>query len=335
LLIPFGLVFYYGLAVSSSNRVRYQIFSNIVNGFNFFLLLLALSLGIVYLSRKNAKLIGLKTLVVALIVFDLFSFGWQWYVEEKKPQEYYPADPVVEFLKKDRDFFRVTNDDVLSPNAGSVYGIFTTSGSNPLSLKEYESMANREDLLNVKYILTRKEPDSNKYTLVYSDGERKVFERKKFTPRVFVPSAVLPAEKADFLEGSDFDAGKAAVLYGADSLLKRTNQSGKGTAKITNYTPNEITVRTEMQKDGFVVLSEIFYPGWKAYVDGESSQVYQANKLLRAVFVPKGKHKVRFSFQPSTYAWGLRIAGFTWLTIALIAGFGAARFVTSQRKRNA
>lgn len=312
------LFFYYALANSSSDKIKYQVFSNIVNGTNLFLIFLALSIAIIYLARKETKQYVLSALVVGLVIFDLFSFGWQWYVEEKKPAEYYASDPIIEFLKKDKDFFRVVNSDILSPNAGSAYSIFTTSGSNPLSLKEYEGISQREDLLNVKYVLSKKNLDKDKYELVFADGERKVFQRKIFTPRAFVPTKVVMAESAGLLEGDKFDAQSLAVIGGADAVSGKLTGENRGEVRIVSYQPNKISLEAQMKDDGFVVLSEIYYPGWKAYVDDKPSRVYRADKLLRAVFIPKGKHKMVMVFDPGSYKLGLRFTIIAWLVIGVI-----------------
>ncbi len=258
---------------------------------------------------------------MSLIIFDLFSFGWQWYVEEKKPTEYYASDSIVEFLKKDSDYFRVVNDDILSPNAGSAYYICTTSGSNPLSLKEYEDISRREDLLNVKYVLSKKYLDADKYKLVFSDGERKIFERKVFTPRAFVPAQVVTgAEGADTIGSEEFDPQKVSIIEDdVDmALLAELKGRNSGEVKIISYEPNKISLEAILEKPGFVVLSEIYYPGWTAYIDGKPDQVYRANRLLRAVFVPQGRHQIVMVFDPFSYRLGLRFTMITWLIIGAV-----------------
>lgn len=70
-------------------------------------------------------------------------------------------------------------------------------------------------------------------------------------------------------------------------------------------------------------LSEVYYPaGWKAYIDGQETEIYKTNYLFRSIVVPKGKHKVEFKFEPETYYTGKKItlAG----NIILILIFGTA-----------
>ena len=68
-----------------------------------------------------------------------------------------------------------------------------------------------------------------------------------------------------------------------------------------------------MAQDGFLVLSEKYYPGWKAYVDGKSEKIYKANSIMRAVYLWKGNHTIKFVFDPLAYKVGLWLSSITFL----------------------
>lgn len=72
------------------------------------------------------------------------------------------------------------------------------------------------------------------------------------------------------------------------------------TVVLTSYKPNELIYEVGSQKGGTVVFSEIYYPGWRSYVDGEEVAHGRANYLLRAMNVPAGKHEVKFVFDPQS-----------------------------------
>lgn len=63
-----------------------------------------------------------------------------------------------------------------------------------------------------------------------------------------------------------------------------------------------------MENDGFLVLSDTYYPGWKAYVDGKRSEIYLTNYLVRSVYLKKGEHIVKFIYLPFAFILGVIIS---------------------------
>lgn len=97
---------------------------------------------------------------------------------------------------------------------------------------------------------------------------------------------------------------------------------GKGTAKLTHYQLNELRYDVESDKGGVVVLSEIYYPGWTATLDGKEIPVARVNYVLRAVKVPAGKHKLVLTFRPTTVTTTETVAYATF--VLLVLGFAFA-----------
>ena len=93
------------------------------------------------------------------------------------------------------------------------------------------------------------------------------------------------------------------------------NYGRKSAAHIVEYLPNRIELHTDSSQDGFLILSEIFYPGWMAYVDGEKVPVFRADYLLRAVPLTEGRHHVIFVYRPISFIAG---GGITMVTFLLI-----------------
>ena len=70
------------------------------------------------------------------------------------------------------------------------------------------------------------------------------------------------------------------------------------TAVMKTYDANRLTYEVNSPKGGVVVFSEIYYPGWQAFIDGREVEVGRADYILRALQVPAGKHEVVMTFDP-------------------------------------
>ena len=73
-----------------------------------------------------------------------------------------------------------------------------------------------------------------------------------------------------------------------------------GSVILKEYDANRLVYETECAADGVVVFSEIYYPGWRSYIDGEEVEHGRANYILRAMNVPSGKHTIEFVFDPQS-----------------------------------
>ena len=88
--------------------------------------------------------------------------------------------------------------------------------------------------------------------------------------------------------------------------------------------------------DGLLVLSEVYYPGWRAIIDGQSSPILRVDYLLRGIPVPAGQHRVEVRYRPAVFALGAAISG---ITLGLVFTMGLwmrykRRTVDERRKMN-
>jgi len=74
--------------------------------------------------------------------------------------------------------------------------------------------------------------------------------------------------------------------------------------KVLEYKNRKIKLEAFMTGDGFLVLSDTFYPGWVAYVDGKETEILAANLNQRAIVLPQGLHSIVFSYQPKSVKIG-------------------------------
>lgn len=193
------------------------------------------------------------------------------------------------------------------------------------------------DLLNVKYVLTTAYLPSNesindgKFELVY-DREIKIYRNNEAYPRVFiVHRAEVIRNKEEILtrlKSDDFNLRRAIIIEeDAPTRMRAINDApltDNSAAEIIEYKPNSVTVKARMENEGFLVLSDTYFPGWKVFVDGEKDRIYQTDYLIRSVYLPKGGHEVRFIYDPLSFKIGLSI---TSLAILLIVSLFAYKLV--------
>lgn len=152
------------------------------------------------------------------------------------------------------------------------------------------------NMLNAKYFIMPLQngetmPIQNPYT--YGNGWF-VHEVK------FVDNA---NEELDALKSTDLRNVAIADKSFMDVLRtnkSKTDKTNDETVKITSYEPNKLTYEVHSDKGGIVVFSEIYYPGWKATVDGKEVELGRVNYVLRAMPVEAGDHKVELSFFPKS-----------------------------------
>ena len=92
-----------------------------------------------------------------------------------------------------------------------------------------------------------------------------------------------------------------------------------GAAQIVRYEDEEVAVTLADSTGGILVLSDTYYPGWRAFVDGVERPILRANHVFRAVVVPAGSREVVFSYEPNSFRYGLLVsvaAAALWLGLA-------------------
>jgi len=154
-----------------------------------------------------------------------------------------------------------------------------------------------------------------------SFGEVDVFENLRILPRAWFAKRVTALEDTRLLariQGRDenalFDPNDEALVDSGSSpetVASTGLAQGNSDASlvVTRYEPNRISLRTKNDNPGFLVLSEIYYPGWIASIDGRRARVHRTNYVLRGVSVPAGEHDVEFTFRSRSFLQGAYLSG--------------------------
>jgi uncharacterized membrane protein YfhO len=119
-----------------------------------------------------------------------------------------------------------------------------------------------------------------------------------------------------------------STTHSADAIEQ--GGGGRGTARVTAYTPDALSVHTTTDGDAWLVLSDTYYPGWTATVDGQPTQVMRGDVLFRVVPIPGGEHDVVLRFAPASVTIGLLIS--LVCLVLVLGGLVLAGRSTQQRR---
>jgi hypothetical protein len=126
------------------------------------------------------------------------------------------------------------------------------------------------------------------------------------------------------LTSPDFDP-RRSVLLEADCPRGATPREGSSGVTLERDDAGQVRARVDLERPGFLVLSDTFDPGWRARVDGEPVEIRRANWAFRAVALPAGRHAVDLHYEPASFRVGLGLAGLAAGVGSLAACHGAAR----------
>jgi hypothetical protein len=148
-----------------------------------------------------------------------------------------------------------------------------------------------------------------------------VYENLRVLPRAwFVKEAQAAADgeiyrtirtgQHNSLDNGEFDFSSVALLDRLDQqALNGVWPTGVWDAstkpELKSYQPNRLEIETRNPAQSFLVLSEVYYDGWEARVDGQPTKIYRTNYTLRGVVVPPGEHHVEFVYRPRSFRLGL------------------------------
>ncbi len=157
-------------------------------------------------------------------------------------------------------------------------------------------------------------------------GPHTVYENTEVFPRAFVvPSAAALPERGVLKALAAADLRKTVFLEGAPS----PPEAGTGSfrpARVVERRPNRVAVEVDDGPAGWLVLADVWYPGWVCDVDGRAAPLYRADSLFRAAPLDAGAHRVVFTFAPTSYTRGRLVSG------AALAGVFALSLLTALRR---
>jgi hypothetical protein len=218
------------------------------------------------------------------------------------------------------------------------------NGSGPPRLTARADML---DALNVKYLISPMPlelpddhfeqvetfPDQPLFVF-YQGFERAklyLYRNRHFLPRAFWAHRVVEAhgEDAVITEMQRYDLASAAVVEGKIKDLPAGGDGGPGAVEIRQAGNGRLTVETDSTAGGYLVISEVWHPGWRAKIDGKDAPLYRTDLTLMGLVIPYGSHRLELDFVPLRWSEGKAVS--TAASVVFMLAWGG--LLVKRRKR--
>ena len=317
-----------------SNGYGQEIFNQIIeerkNIFNKDILRALLIGGVIFLTLRFSKLIGrnFTFLIVSLIVIvDLYSVNSRYIDKDlfiDKSINTYQLSEIDNEILLDTLDYRVFNLSTGLSNASSSYYHNSLNGYHAAKLRrfqeyyDYLTFHDNEKLfnsLNVKYLIGKDDQDQDQ-----------LYVNPDALGNAWAVDSLLVLNNPDELLNKLKDTDISKIALGLkNSIPKDLPQTfeSKDLIKIEKVknSSSHLTYNYNALSEQLIVFSEIYYPsGWEVFIDGEKSNFFDINYLLRGMLIPEGKHEIEFFFSPEIVKTGINIRIITIIiTFSLIA----------------
>jgi len=311
-----------------------------------------------FLLNKKLNIKIFLFILVAVSSFEMLRFSMKWLPYDPKSLVY-PSVPVTSYFGKISGYNRVfggfgAEDSVFYRLPGiegydalyiNRYGQFikyilegklaNSERSGVVFPKQSDYSLGAANFLGVRYIVHKISDGQNvwefpfwKYDpksiiLRFDDKAYQVLENTNAFPRAFLVKNLI-VERSDKkilskMFSTQTNLKDTAIIE--EPVLTATNNGGSAEIKV--YTPNRIEIETVTSSSSFLVLTDSYYPGWEATVDGRDVHIFRTDYAFRGIEVSKGKHLVVFRYFPQSFRNGLYIAiiGLTGVIFFLLSSF--------------
>lgn len=343
--LPFFFLFIWLVSLLILSQTPFLLSSvalkNTLYAFAFFILIF------LFLVLRQAK-----TLLL-LVFLELSYYGWK-YLPFSPPKYLFPSTPIIKFLQQNSSNYRIATFDTIPENMWLNYGLKSADGYDtlvPLLNYQYLSLIQDGQLpqsarrarkltnfnhplfssTSTKYVLKQSndsqsvptEFNPKNFSLANSEGQVLALENLQVLPRARLLSQVIFSDNVETtakLLLEEFNPNLAIINFPyhfyTDTI---TNcHSLQSSVKFIEDTDNFVKLSVETDCPRLLLLSDAYYPGWQAEIDGFPAKIWQTNLSLRSVFVPNGKHQVTFQYQPSFFNLSLVIFLISLLTLITI-----------------
>jgi hypothetical protein len=310
-------LWYLGFVQGAQQGVELNMFDGVLRHHVPLLLLLAGSVILFGLRTGGLpRRKGLMVLALGLVGLNLFTVNGQFNVIDPTlggPTPSTAEGPfvktgLVSFLREQPGPMRVSSAGLLpgGASAAAVYQVEDITANTPLRLDAFQRFEDgvqswrRWQLLNVHFVLSDRELEGPGLEQVYAEENVRVYRVGDPLPRawmVYRTETVDDAQVVNRLNAQDFDPRQMALLPSGVEGLAAAEGQGPGTAAQGIETaPGRLAFSVSPEQDGLLVISQPYYPGWQARVDGQKVSIYRVDGLLQGLPLVAGLHHVELTY---------------------------------------
>jgi hypothetical protein len=172
------------------------------------------------------------------------------------------------------------------------------------------------DILSARFVFLpagdERSLDAQRWSRVKSGAKSVIYENKRVMPKAWFASDVAQVSPEEALQAiktsklSDARAFEPSVTALVEQPVNYHSLAPDKSAQlnIVDYQNTRASFLTVSDTPQFLVISDVFYPGWRATIDGEPTQLFQTDYVLRGIAVPAGRHTVEVTFKPRSLILG-------------------------------
>jgi hypothetical protein len=308
------------------------VLKQIAMSWRYFLVNLWFGLLLIILMLRFGSRLLLQTAMILAVLTDLFIFG-NTFVASVDMRHWDLKPEVMQFIARDNEPSRSAVITTFGPRYGITSPLQQLGGDYPYVLNRYSRLYNLANegkptasmkitnirrispvfnLFSLKYLVLNsdRQLDIPGFYRVYNDDVLAVLENEYARKRVYIPQNIKIVDEEDEALRGVFELPSirgeqliierdsvAGISFAYESLLHGADRDE--TVDIIHYSPNTIKLQAQLNADAWIILTDTYYPGWKAAIDGESEvPIVPGNYAFRAIYVPKGTHEIILQYRP-------------------------------------
>ncbi len=346
LTVFFLFIIYSGIISPSESLKNPKIAEWIKSQLNIFIVFFIL-FSIIFLSFSKRK-ISFQFFSILILLLIFIEIIYIWFDQNngtKNPEQIYKQNSqLIKSLRDEgmNEKFRVNMREgrnmLFQRNQGYIDRVEFIEGYGALMLKNFIPPGKKDtvtsqthDLMNVKYKINT---DASK------KSSSQLLLNSSYLPRAKMYYNVIilkdSSEVRKIMEGKEFNHFEELALEDSKiHPLKIINEKETVNNKvsITSYSLNEITLDVDTEKDGYLFLSEVYYPAWRAYIDDSETEILKADFCLRAIFLKSGSHKIKFKYESSLFKTGLMISLISCFVVFPLLGISSYSLIRNKKRK--